>query len=183
MKASILVACAMALFLPGCAAEVLGAPDDETSASASASTESLASSTDSRPFQSFYLPASHEVLCAFTDGRTYRGVASNGDVAFSTCASRAPSGAAGAFRVGVGQTRASNGSCTTAIYVDGVAYNQRASACNASVTARSYGASSQSLPLGGGTGPSLWWVNCAWSLAVNVDTGIVFCAAYFLGSR
>lgn len=175
MTLRFLVLCVTSLLLPACATEVLGTPDESVDEPVAASSEELASSSSVRPFQSFYLPASREVLCVFSDARTYRGAASSSDAAYQVCNARASAPSAGSFRVGIKQTRAANGVCTTAVYVDNVAYNQRTSACNANVIARSNGGTAQTLPFGGGGGPQSWWFSCGLALLDSIHTAM--CAA------
>ncbi len=170
MSTRLLFPCVLSMFLSACATEVLGEPELDTEQSVAASSEELNTSAAKNGFYSFFLPASREALCVFADASTYRGAATTKEAAYTACANRAVSGAPGEFRIGVGQTRAANGTCTTAVYVDGVARNQRTSACNASASARLAGGSVQVVSFGPQPGLSTWWAPCAvW--AIQTGTG------------
>lgn len=151
--------CALFILLPACASEVLGAPEEETGESlVSSANEELASASAS--FGAFYLPASHEALCLFADGSTYRGAAANRDAAYSLCARRAVDAAPGAFDARIAQTRAANGTCTTGLVIDGVARSQRTSTCNTTIHGRVSGGSWYGASIGSQPGLSWWAAGC-----------------------
>ncbi len=165
MNFRFLVPLTVSLLVPACTAEVLGEPDAVDEAPAASNNESLAGSVG--PFYSFFLPASKEALCVFGDGTTFRGAATTSDAAYVTCASRAVASAGGALRIAIAQDRSANGTCTTALYVDGRPRNARTSACNSSFTARVSGGVAQNFGFGPGNGQSLWYIDCVIAAAYS----------------
>lgn len=169
MNLRFLLPVAVSMLLPACAAEVLGEPEAEEVESVASASEELASS--SKKFTSFFLPASREALCVFGDGSTYRGAAATRDAAYLACQRRAVDAAPGTIDARIQQNRAANGTCTTALVIDGVVRNQRTSACNSTINGRASGGQWYTGTLGSGPGLTWWWVGC-FALSGVDNTGI-----------